>query len=254
MLIISMCIKMIDPDPSKITSPLNAVVFLSGPPRAGKDKLAMNICSYFNSHGRVKATIFSYCNLLKRITHLKYGSLHGIKPLPYDYFENCKDVPHELFFGQTPRNTYIQVSTNLKAAHGSDFLALRLAARIQKFFSNGISKPKIALVADTGFAEEIEPVLNLEPNASALIRVHREGRGFSSDCRRWVVTSKGMQNFGRYFPGQPVSETPRVIDELDVVNLEQELDLSGRMAVQWLEEKFRMPTVSPVSNCPPGGS
>jgi hypothetical protein len=89
------------------------VILFNGPPRSGKDTYANELLKYISN-----AQIFHLAGVLKNVTHNAYG----LFDVGYDYFEENKDLPNDIFLGKTPRECYIHMSENyLKPLHGTDF-------------------------------------------------------------------------------------------------------------------------------------
>lgn len=157
-----------------------AVIFVNGPPRAGKDTLANHLCGGFVGFRNVKLS-----GVLKERTHALYGLVHDGRPLPHDHFEACKDVELPSFMGLTPRAAYIGASERYwKPLHGDDVFGRLLVRDMERgLWTRGF------VVSDSGFAAEAAPIVERFGAANCLlIRVHAEGRGctFAGDSRSFI--------------------------------------------------------------------
>lgn len=169
------------------------VVLLNGPPRCGKDTGA-------NHLNRIipRSRVMKFAGMLKRSTHIDFG----LPPeLPDDAFENCKDQPHPAFFGQTPRNAYIEKSEKRqKPFLGDDIYGRVLVRRMWRAYREGV---RVFLMSDSGFAPEAVPVIQaVGAYNHLLLRIHAEQRGcsFVSDSRSYIqlpgVVSYDLDNNG----------------------------------------------------------
>jgi hypothetical protein len=149
-----------------------AVIVLNGPRNVGKDTLARHVMHSFN----VEIRHAKISDELKVMTHAMYGR----PDLPANTFEEVKDLPCDLFFGRTPRDTYISVSENhIKRFHGQSFLGDQMARRLKL---EGVPD---RMLLDSGFAVEAKPVLDCF-DRKLLIRIRRAGHGFEGDSRSYM--------------------------------------------------------------------
>lgn len=151
-------------------------ILLNGPPRCGKDTAVDALRSSFGVEGQV----FKFTSPVKDMTHKNAGL-----DCQHDFFEELKDTPLDVFGGRTPRQAYIDTSADLKARYGIDAVA--------KLFVEAItaSDASVILNPDVGDDMETECVADaLSADCVLVIRIHREGRDFSKDCRTWVNTDR----------------------------------------------------------------
>jgi hypothetical protein len=169
---------------------VNRIIFLNGPPRAGKDTAANAICAAFPN-----ALKLGFAVHLKRATHAAYGLPHD---LPFDAFEAVKDQALPEFFGLTPRAAYIAHSeTYMKPLHGKEVFG-QLWLRAVK-----ASNAPLIVVPDSGFVDEaLVGIREVGAENALLIRIHAEGRGktFAGDSRSHIslpgVVAVDIQNDG----------------------------------------------------------
>lgn len=160
------------------------IILLNGPPQAGKDTAAQAIATAW-PHARVDR----FAGPLKAATH----TLFGLDPNP-DAFETVKNLPCEEFGGLTPRAAYIIMSERaIKPAFGVDFFGNALVRRL--------AGAALAVVPDSGFEAEAEPVIShFGPANVLLLRVHRPGFDFRQDSRSYIeipgVATMDVRNTG----------------------------------------------------------
>jgi hypothetical protein len=166
---------------------MGCIVFVNGPPRAGKDTAVKLIQEW--SQGEFQRVGFA--DHLKEATHAAYG-LFGPdgKPLPYDYFEHCKGEPRPEFFGITPRQAYINHSEKyMKEFHGQDVYGHLYVKRLKDLY-NGVP-PEYLGVPDSGFYPEMLPPMDYMPHHyHLLLRIHRDGCNFSNDSRSYLYNTR----------------------------------------------------------------
>lgn len=150
------------------------VVLFNGPPRSGKDTYANELTKYIPN-----AQMFHLAGVLKNVTHNAYG----LFDVPYDYFEENKDLPNDIFLGKTPRECYIHMSENyLKPLHGTDFFIKKAVDMIRNSNNN------FWLIPDCGFDEEVEYLSKCEDLVCIYVILEREGKNFNNDSRKYINT------------------------------------------------------------------
>lgn len=160
---------------------MTQVILLNGPPRCGKDTVGEMIAR------KIPGTrVYKFAEALKCATHDLYGSLHHLgrqDKREAARYESVKDQPQDDFFGLTPRQAYIAVSeTLLKPLHGTDFFGRVLVEKIL------LERPRLAVVADSGFREEAVPVLWETGFICRILRLHRPNCTFDGDSRSYWST------------------------------------------------------------------
>lgn len=171
---------------------MTKVIFLNGPPRCGKDTVGEIIMTLVPG-----SRVTKMAHKLKVGTHALFRALHGrLTPttlhavLDDATYEDMKDEPLPLFFGETPRKAYIDVSEKLiKPMFGDEFWGELVAKQIIA------SGPKIPLwiITDTGFEPETRPIIRLVGKENCtLIRLRRHGCDFSKDSRSYLQLDYGI--------------------------------------------------------------
>ena len=155
------------------------VVFLNGPPGAGKDTAGHAIVEeYFDTE------IAKFAEPLKRMTHAMYNLPSDLDP---EFFDAVKDEPRSEFYGKTPRQAYIFTSENIIKPHfGDDYYGKLLLRTLWRLYQTGV---RLVAVTDSGFSPEAWPTIHLVGKENCmLLRVHAEGRGktFSGDSRSYI--------------------------------------------------------------------
>ena len=185
-----------------------ALILLSGPARAGKNRAGVCLQNWLNGDH------FALSNALKRMTHEHYGLGTGIPPL---HFEDMKDLPAPQFGGLTPRKAYIRFSEEImKPRFGDGYLGLIGGRRV----TGNRRRGKVTIVSGVGFFDEVLPLIEAAGCPQTLhIRVKladRHIRGRSDSRRPLDLSSMGVDSIELVNRdcGQLISDVVRSIDEL----------------------------------------
>ena len=176
------------------------LILLNGPPRSGKDT-AGDLLKEQLHRPDFPVETYKLAAILKEMVHKAYTPEGGPVP-PHDAFEDSKDEPADFFQGQTPRKAYIQFSEHyIKPLYGQDYFGQRLAEVIRE------DGPAIAIVTDSGFAEEAKPLLDLldTPKDGLQVHLHREGTSFDGDSRAYW---RPRREWGNHRSGLPYTALP----------------------------------------------
>lgn len=151
---------------------MKKILLLNGAPRCGKDTMA----AWFEEQGWFHG---KFSKVLKERTH----ELYGLKNIPYDYYEGVKDLPHEDFFGISPRQAYINVSERLmKPVHGDDIWVRMFIRELESTAHDYV------IVSDLGFQVEWETLIqHFGYDKISLGVIYRAGYDFSNDSRNYVA-------------------------------------------------------------------
>ena len=149
------------------------ILLLNAPPGAGKDHGAKYITKQF-----MGAKLDKFARVLKERTH----ALYGFPWRAWDYYEDCKDLPNDDFYGKTPRECYIAVSeTYFKVQHGDRIFGQILADELDKY------DWELIAISDSGFMEEAEVLIEKYGDANVVLaRIFREDCDFSKDSRDYL--------------------------------------------------------------------
>ena len=129
---------------------MRSVLFVNGPPGAGKDTFARHFQAWLEQYG-LQASIFVLSDAIKKVAHRRIG----LDPdLPPRAFEQVKDVPSALFGGRTPRQAYIDVADDLRRTEGPEAFANALLPEMRASAEVGL-----VIVPGVGFADEIAPIV-----------------------------------------------------------------------------------------------
>jgi len=184
---------------------LKKVLLLNGPPGSGKDTISTHLRQRDYA---IQYVEFRFSDLVKDVAHTLAGVTH-IKPLHFNS-PKIKDSPHKDFprkIGSaehfTPREFYIYVSEVLiKPNLGTRFFGERLASQIIAY-ENATGEDFIAVVPDSGFKAEAEP-LGPEFGWDRLLQVRlmRRGKTFEGDSRSyWThpdIKQVPFDNWGQF--------------------------------------------------------
>lgn len=151
------------------------IIFLNGPPRSGKDSAATALQVRFTGIAEMK-----FSDPVKTAVHAAFGLAHGAGG-----FEKRKDEPCAEFFGQIPRQCYINHSEKyMKPLYGQDIFG-KLFVRRTDFIQ--YSHKKVIVISDSGFASEAQPVIEkFGAENCMLVRIHRQGCNYSKDSRSYL--------------------------------------------------------------------
>lgn len=172
-------------EPAKI----KAVLF-NGPPYCGKDTAAewLNECvSRRYDTLEMHPLIMKMAESLKLATHALFGEEH----LPAHAFEGCKDKPHPVFLGNTPRQCYIDLAEKFgKPIYGKDFFAKVFVNRMKRRVQDelyGTHYDALVICSDLGFSAEAQVVIDAIGKENVLIvHIKRDGTDFSNDSRGYI--------------------------------------------------------------------
>ncbi len=187
------------------------VVVFNGPPGCGKDDAANHIrLRKFPSVRR------QFKDRLFEVTAAIFGVTQEDLQRTW-YTRELKEQPRKELNGLSPRQALIEVSENvIKPWYGKLYFGEALAKSL---------KPGLTLVSDSGFAEELLPVIDeLGPESLLVVRIF--GRGtYDTDSRNYIPESF-MNNYG--------------VEYVDIDNtgtFDEYLESVKREVNGWLESK-----------------
>lgn len=161
-------------------------IFFNGPPGVGKDTAAQAVAAYISYHAAWMHPLH-----MKIAEPIKDGAhrLFGLKSWTTDRFDDPKlapekDIPCDEFFGQTPRQAYIDIATYARERFGTEFfgwIARRTMARSR--FS------QVFIFSDCGFADELGPIVDyVGPKNVLVVEIGAVGKSFANDSRGYIGT------------------------------------------------------------------
>ena len=152
------------------------LVFLNGPPRAGKSTV-----------GEILYINFAAIHLE---TSLEIGERTiALFKAPGDHqsYKDIKDTPHPDFEGLTFRQAQIFVAESLRDRLGKDIFTKWLVQRI-KNYAKEFAMLKTFAVSGVGFNDEMGPYEELAPKKDwIIIRIRRPGHDFNRDSRNYIT-------------------------------------------------------------------
>ena len=164
------------------------VIVLNGPPKCGKDTLAMQFLDYMKLVDDANVRFCQFKDALYRETQ----KIFSIPDSEMDIFKerNKKEVPNMLTNYMSPRQALIHVSeTIIKPTHGRSYFgkeALKFVDKYNKHFDYFI-------FADGGFIEEVVELA--KHHDVFVVRLHNGNMDFSGDSRRYL-TDQDLINYG----------------------------------------------------------
>jgi hypothetical protein len=187
------------------------VVVINGPPGCGKDAAVSSLRSdypYDTSQVEFKGKLFE-------ITSVIFGvSLYDLRSSWYT--RKLKEQPREELKGLSPRQALIKVSEEvIKPNFGKSYFGGALAMTI---------KPGLTLVSDSGFVEELSPVIQ-EVGASNVLVIRVFGRGDYKGDSRYHIPSEWLEDSGVTY-----------VDVFNTSTLADYLGGVGRAFRNWLEK------------------
>jgi len=148
------------------------IIIFNGPPASGKDEAA----DVFKENYGFKALSFKWQLFKETMNH--YGVNEEWFMEGYDNRE-IKEREEFALDNMSRRQAMIHVSENvIKPTYGKDFFGQRVAEEIQE----GVNYT----IADGGFIEELEPVIEkVGAENVVIVQLTREGHDYSTDSRRY---------------------------------------------------------------------
>lgn len=160
------------------------VIVFNGPPDVGKDTAA----NYVRSFVQINAPYYyprhmKFSEPLKRAAHAIYDTFHGWEHYDSRDGRPQKGMSNGDFLGLSPREAYIAMHEKyLKIMHGDDALGWILRKRIVRQ-----NNTKLIVLSDSGFPEELHPIINLVGERNTLIvELHMAGKTFEGDSRSYI--------------------------------------------------------------------
>lgn len=163
---------------------------LNAPPRSGKDTAGQYLASVFGGK------VIKFAEPIKRAVTAIY---HNNDREDFNRYDTAKlkDIPQDIYFGKTCRETQIAVSENfLKPFHGDQSIFGKLLHRdIQERLVMGETGP--FFITDCGFNRETELLVEQYGARNVfLFRIFRDGYTFSGDSRGYItVKHLGVREF-----------------------------------------------------------
>ena len=153
------------------------VVFLCGPPGAGKDTLARQLV---RAMGSEFLTARKFAALLDDLTRPLFPSDLAFRM----YRETLKEVPCQWLGGVSLRRWYQDLSEHwIKPRLGADAMGRHALMGIQADLARHV---ETVVISDSGFRSEALPVIEAVGLSSCLqVRIHRPDRSFVGDTRDW---------------------------------------------------------------------
>lgn len=155
------------------------VILFNGPPRCGKDTCVKFL---LDKHPEIY--------FRQRMAAALKNGVHQMLNLPVweEEYSDVKGEPHPDFFGKKPRDIYIALAEQFMKVHFGDdcfgHIWLRQYMNTDNFIGG---QHAIALVPDTGFGPEIQPLINyFGADNIWLFRIFKQGCDYAQDSRGYV--------------------------------------------------------------------
>lgn len=152
-------------------------VGFSGPPRSGKDSIAVMFAAVVKETLGFQPQILSLSTPMREVVY----ALLGV-PYSVTHYELHKDDPQEAFGGASIRQEMISLSEDhVKPRHGGGFWARSLMGRIWD------PAPQMLIVTDCGFDSEVQEFgTHFGAEHCLFPQIVRPGTDFSIDSRGYV--------------------------------------------------------------------
>lgn len=156
------------------------LLLLNGPPRSGKDECAKHLYSKPLTKGQnmMFPHWFRMSQPIKDAIRVTWGLTEAeVKEL-----EKSKDAPNKRFGGKSYRQAQISFSEDwMKKQFGPRIFGELALARLRKSIAT------LFICSDSGFAEEVYPLLEMFDKQDILIvKLHRPGYSFEGDSRSYI--------------------------------------------------------------------
>jgi hypothetical protein len=155
------------------------IIFLSGPPRVGKD-----------TTGEYIRQIAGITTLLEKFSAPMKAAIPAMLQMPFEVLEAQKEKPLDDLGLPSFRHLQQDMSEKwMKPLYGEDVFARFLAARIRQATEN------LIVVTDCGFQVEVDYLTKTFGAANILLlNLSRDGCSYAGDTRRPVHATEGMQS------------------------------------------------------------
>lgn len=158
---------------SRSLMPAKKLILFNGPPRSGKDTAAAHVWTKY-----IHAMHFKMSQPLKD----SVKAFFNLSAADAQVAERNKDLPLDMFFG----NTYRDVQISLSEHWGKEQFGIRVFGHLA--VRNIRRSPSTLFVcSDTGFVDEIVPLIEFFGGENILlVKLHRQGCNFSNDSRSYI--------------------------------------------------------------------
>lgn len=155
------------------------IVGFNGPPGCGKDSIADAVRTMLDH----ESDLPTWKDSIIRPMREAVMSLAGYDSRDVALYNKIKDMPQEVFNGDTIRHVMIQISQNyMRKRYGGDCYVRSMI----RFRQITVENPGILFVPDIGFKEEIVALEQaVGPVHVLLFQVHRPEHGWRNDSRRY---------------------------------------------------------------------
>lgn len=157
------------------------LLVFNGPPGSGKDEACEYLAAKGLIHKSFKEPLFKMTSTVFNVDHDWFMSGYNDRNVKEAYDEKLK---------MSRREAMIYTSEGvIKPLHGKDFFG--------KAFADSMLLCSDYCSSDGGFVEEITPVINkIGKNEIIIVNLFRNGRDFSSDSRKYLLTDNVISVLG----------------------------------------------------------
>lgn len=189
------------------------VILINGPPNCGKDTAATVLDNYINNkytQGKLiphRTKKMKFAAPLKKAAHELYGIPYSCEYYEEKYGNEWKNQPQPEFFGEKPRDVYIDLSEKFaKKRAGGETHFGKIAARSIRLEKSA----NCFIFSDSGFDREAEPIIECaEISNVVVLQIERPGCSFVGDSRGYIADKLLAQ-----FPKLKVQRIPNMGDKM----------------------------------------
>lgn len=175
------------------------VLLVNGPPRSGKDTVGRLICE--GSPLATGVTKLKASAVVVPLLQTRKFSAPLRRAMRDMFAWDITKVEHEKdqkkIHGRTPREIMIALSEQFfKPTFGPAFMGVELSRRLKIYAERESYGDAFGVVVtDSGFLEEIQPVLDTFPGDVRLLQMSRSGCTFEGDSRQYITPPEGCLVF-----------------------------------------------------------
>jgi hypothetical protein len=163
------------------------IIFVNGPPGAGKDTVSKMLNDLINIRTSRRAILSKFTKPMDDVLKMMWDACYlNHKYSFHDVRETYKDQP-VLHAGGVPRQALIDLSESWFKKYGGPTIMGRIAANYVDANQDGRTT---FIFSDSGFYQEAFGLMgnakSATPSEMVVVQVHREGHSFEGDSRNWL--------------------------------------------------------------------
>ena len=188
--------------------PLHTCIILNGPPAVGKDTLADIFIGACPGVHKMQFKERLYTDTME-----EFGLTRNVHQAEFMFRATDRMKKEEKWSrlgGFSPREALIHTSEHvIKPNQGSEYFGVAAAQECL------LNKAQVAIFADGGFPDEIEPLHAIYKNL-IIFRLQRDGFTFDGDSRNYLPDGKNVHNL-RLVDGEPLTAIYEIYITLSIL-------------------------------------